>query len=44
MMEAPSIQYARTRDGVSIAYASLGDGPALRGVEEPVRLLTLGPV
>ncbi|MEX1254164.1 MAG: adenylate/guanylate cyclase domain-containing protein [Dehalococcoidia bacterium] len=28
-MDAPRIQYARTSDGVSIAYWTLGEGPAL---------------
>jgi hypothetical protein len=28
-MEAPRIQYARTEDGVSIAYQVFGSGPAL---------------
>jgi hypothetical protein len=26
-MDAPPIQYARTEDGVNIAYWTLGDGP-----------------
>ena len=30
-MDAPSIKYAKTRDGVSIAYATLGEGPAVLG-------------
>ncbi len=30
MSMEPQIQYARTDDGVSIAYATTGDGPPLR--------------
>ena len=28
-MDAPQVQYARTSDGVNIAYAAIGTGPAL---------------
>ncbi len=28
-MDAPQVQYARTSDGVNIAYAEIGAGPAL---------------
>ena len=34
----PRIQYAQTKDGVSIAFWTLGEGHALKGFDEPVRL------
>jgi class 3 adenylate cyclase len=35
-MDAPPIQYARTEDGVNIAYWSLGEGPPLLILNRPV--------
>lgn len=38
--ESPRIQYARTSDGVSIAYYTLGGGPApVVWIELPSQLL-----
>ena len=41
----PRIQYAKTSDGVSIAYYAMGSGPLgeteLRGFEDPVKLWEL---
>ena len=39
-MLAPPVQYARTDDGVAIAYAERG-GHTLRGIEEPQQLFAL---
>ena len=39
----PQVQYAKTSDGVSIAFWALGEGEvALRGFDEPVRLYEVG--
>ncbi len=34
-MAEPRIQYAKTKDGVSIAFASMGEGPPLVGMQVP---------
>ena len=34
-MDAPPIQYARTDDGVNIAYWTLGEGPPLVQIQNP---------
>ena len=38
VMDAPQVQYARTSDGVNIAYAEIGAGPALIYPTRPCRL------
>jgi pimeloyl-ACP methyl ester carboxylesterase len=37
-MDAPQIQYAKTSDGVSIAYYATGEGPAVVWMELPSHL------